>query len=185
MAATLADISAVILCLISLTRNIPSNVVVGTQQDQMYRLLTSVNEGNVFATFNRIFDLLFKEDNDCRNEHGRFKYLRQGRYGMDHLGTYLQQISWEDASMIVAYDLVKLRLDWLIDELVAIGCVFTISEQTFSNQPSPNSCDTPAPAKSKTKAATKGKATAAGKKAGKQPGGKGPVNLTQELHSGA
>jgi len=36
MAVTLANISAVILSLISLTRNIPSNVVLGTQQGSNY-----------------------------------------------------------------------------------------------------------------------------------------------------
>ena len=55
MAVTLADISAIILRLITLTRN---------------RFLTSVNKGNVLATINtKIFSLLFKGDNDGRGEH--------------------------------------------------------------------------------------------------------------------
>lgn len=108
----------------ALTKLLPSSVLEATQQDRIYRLTTSTNGGNPFENFNRIFDLLFKEDDDCRDSNGRFHYLRRGKYGMNKLLSYLKNVPWSDESMAQAYDLVKLKLDRVIGELDYLTYVY-------------------------------------------------------------
>lgn len=71
-------------------------------------------------TFNRIFDILFKEDNDCRVD-GRLCYLLRGKYGMGKLCVYLNDIDWTEPNLPL--DLVKLKLNRVIEELVFLMCV--------------------------------------------------------------
>lgn len=117
---TLPEIATLVSRLVNLSRSLPNSVQLATQQSKIYRLVTSVNEGDVYETFNRIFDLLFKEDKECRNEEGRLVNICRGKYGMDKLCAYLQGIHWADASMAKSYDLVKIRLLRVINELVEI-----------------------------------------------------------------
>jgi len=100
-----------------LAKHLPDTVPMGTNQDRIYRLVTSINEGSPWETFNRITDLLFKEDTDCRDENGRFRYLTRGKFGIGKFVSYLKNVAWKHDSMLNAYPLVKLRLDRVNDEL--------------------------------------------------------------------
>ena len=72
-------------------------------------------------TFNRIFDILYKEDSDCRGEDGRLRYILCGKYGMDKICAYLNGVDWSEPS--IPLDLVKLKLDRVINELIFLTCV--------------------------------------------------------------
>ena len=67
------------------------------------------------------FDILFKEDAQCRDKDGRLFNIQKGRYGMGKLISYLTNVPWTDTSMAEAYNLVKLRLDRVINELEMLG----------------------------------------------------------------
>lgn len=118
-----------ILCIInklsSLCDNLPTSILFGIQADKMYHTLLHVNEGSPFETFNRIFDILFKEDSDCWDEQGRFHLIRRGKYGMDKLCVYLRGVNWDDQS--IPLDLVKLKLDRVLNEVVYLMYDFSLS----------------------------------------------------------
>ena len=88
-----------------------STVPEAPQGCNIHRLVTSVCEGDPYETFNRIFDILFKEDAQCRDKDGRLVNIQKGKYGMGKLISYLTNVPWTDTSMAEAYNLVKLQLD--------------------------------------------------------------------------
>ena len=57
----------------------------------------------------------------CRDKDGRLVNIQKGRYGMGKLISYLTNVPWTDTSMAEAYNLVKLRLDRVINEVEMLG----------------------------------------------------------------
>lgn len=117
---TLEEVKGLVDRLTELSKKLPVSVPLATKESRIYRLVTTINEHDTYETFNRIFDLLFKEDNQCRNEEGRLIHVTRGKFGMDKFCSYLIGVPWTDPSMARAYDLVKIRLLRVINELVAI-----------------------------------------------------------------
>jgi hypothetical protein len=115
MSVAHTDIQALVQSLATHSAALPPTVPLATQEDKIYHTVLRVNEGDAFQTFNRIFDILFKEDADCRDEHGRLRYVRRGKYGMDKICAYLNNVDWKDPNMPL--DLVKIKLDRLLEEL--------------------------------------------------------------------
>src|ERR1700678_323742 len=120
MAVIPVDILALVKTIKALSDSLPSTVGIATRDDKIYTTLVKINEGEIHMTFNRIFDILFKEDNDCRVD-GRLRYLLRGKYGMDKLCAYLNDIDWMEPNLPL--DLVKLKLDRLIEELTFLTFV--------------------------------------------------------------
>ncbi|KAJ7827771.1 hypothetical protein B0H14DRAFT_3466835 [Mycena olivaceomarginata] len=53
---------------------LPTTVAKGTDEDEIHRILTSVHsldEDSPTSTFTRRFDILFKEDAQCRDTNGQ------------------------------------------------------------------------------------------------------------------
>jgi len=117
MPTKVTDVAKCVASIEALTAALPSTVPEATQGCNIHRLVTSVCEGDPYQTFNRIFDILFKEDAQCRDKDGRLVNIQRGRYGMGKLISYLKNVPWAEKSMVEAYDLVKLRLDRVIKEL--------------------------------------------------------------------
>jgi hypothetical protein len=115
-----ADILALVKSFEALSDSLPSTVGTATRDDKIYTTLVRVNEGDTYMTFNRIFDILFKEDNDCRVD-GRLRYLLRGKYGMDKLCSYLNEVDWMEPNLPL--NLVKLKLDSVLEELIFLTCV--------------------------------------------------------------
>ncbi|KAG6907260.1 hypothetical protein DXG01_009634 [Tephrocybe rancida] len=113
----LDDICALVTNISTLSVTLPASVPLGTKEDKMYRVLNLEEGETPYATFNRRFDLLFKEDKDCRDEAGRLRYLRRGPFGVVKLcAYYLSSVDWTDADLPL--ELVKLKLNRVNDELV-------------------------------------------------------------------
>ncbi len=110
------EILSLVKTLTALTASLPTAVQIATKEDRIYSTLLRVNEGDTFQTFNRIFDILFKEDNDCRDEQGRLRYVLRGKYGMDKICAYLNNVKWSEPD--IPLDLVKIKLDRLAEELI-------------------------------------------------------------------
>ncbi|KAJ7604916.1 hypothetical protein FB45DRAFT_1042923 [Roridomyces roridus] len=65
--------------------SLPNTVPVGGKEDKIYHVLTKVqglDADSVGSTFNRRFDILFKEDRQCRDDNGRFRFVTRGGLGM-------------------------------------------------------------------------------------------------------
>jgi hypothetical protein len=118
MAVIPVDILALVKTIKALSDSLPSTVGIATRDDKIYTTLVKINEGETHMTFNRIFDILFKEDNGV---DGRLRYLLCGKYGMDKLCAYLNDIDWMEPNLPL--DLVKLKLDRLIEELTFLTFV--------------------------------------------------------------
>ena len=69
-------------------------------------------------TFNRRFDALFAEN--CRDSNGRLHLVRQGKFGMGLVVSYLSKINWSTGFPL---DLVELKLQRLITELKGLQYV--------------------------------------------------------------
>ncbi|KAJ6527789.1 hypothetical protein B0H19DRAFT_540851 [Mycena capillaripes] len=80
---------------------LPASIAEGTEDDEIHRVITFVHghdAGDAASTFNRRFDILFKEDSQCRVD-GRLHLIRRGEYGMRMVVQYLRSIKWTAANM--------------------------------------------------------------------------------------
>ncbi|KAJ6477253.1 hypothetical protein DFH09DRAFT_1216091, partial [Mycena vulgaris] len=77
---------------------LPDSIKEATQDDEIYRVITTIQgheEGNTAdSTFNRRFDILFKEDAQCRDANGRLHFIRRGKFGMLMVTRYVKSINW-------------------------------------------------------------------------------------------
>uniref|UniRef100_A0A8H7XX35 Uncharacterized protein n=1 Tax=Psilocybe cubensis TaxID=181762 RepID=A0A8H7XX35_PSICU len=112
-------IQKVVKSLTLLSSSLPDNIPVATRHDKIYTAIPTApieSQGSaIFETFNRVTDILFKEDADCRDEHGRFHYIRRGKLGMENLCVYIGKINWEVSD--IPLDLVGMKLERILDEL--------------------------------------------------------------------
>ncbi|KAJ6527285.1 hypothetical protein B0H10DRAFT_1974312 [Mycena sp. CBHHK59/15] len=75
---------------------LPTTVAEGTDEDEIHRVLTTVHgldEDSPASTFTRRFDILFKEDAQCRDTNGRLHLIRRGELGMLMVVRYLREIN--------------------------------------------------------------------------------------------
>ncbi|KDR65759.1 hypothetical protein GALMADRAFT_1362644 [Galerina marginata CBS 339.88] len=135
-----ADIFTLVKSFKALSDSLPSTVGTATRDDKIYTTLVKVNEGDTYMTFNRIFDILFKEDVDCR-VNGRLRYLLRGKYGMGKLCAYLNDINWAEPDLPL--DLVKIKLDQVIEEMIFLT---TLYRKDFATIPKPKPVVKPKPA---------------------------------------
>jgi hypothetical protein len=82
---------------------LPITVAEGTDEDETHRVLTTTHgpeDGSRAAssTFNRRFDILFKQDAQCR-VNGRLHLIRRGEVGMLLVVRYLRDTKWNDPEM--------------------------------------------------------------------------------------
>uniref|UniRef100_A0A8H8CG29 Uncharacterized protein n=1 Tax=Psilocybe cubensis TaxID=181762 RepID=A0A8H8CG29_PSICU len=81
-------IQKVVKSLTLLSSSLPDNIPVATRHDKIYTAIPTApieSQGSaIFETFNHVTDILFKEYADCRDEHGRFHYIRRGKLGMEN-----------------------------------------------------------------------------------------------------
>ena len=108
----------------ALSASLPASVPIAKQDSKIYTTLLHVNEGDTWMTFNRIFDILFKEDVECRDENGHLCHVLHGKYGMDKICAYLNDVQWSELN--IPLDLVKMKLDHLIEELLYLLCVYKL-----------------------------------------------------------
>ncbi|KAJ6483391.1 hypothetical protein C8R45DRAFT_1075593 [Mycena sanguinolenta] len=104
----------------NLSKLLPDTISEGTEDDEIYRVITTIqglDEGSISSTFNRRFDILFKEDAQCRDENGRLHLIRRGDLGMMLVVNYLRKIKWTASEMVAQKEGILLKLDRLVKEL--------------------------------------------------------------------
>lgn len=116
MSVVYADIVSLVKNFTALCTSLPSSLPVANKEDNIYTTLLCVNEGDTYMTFNRIFDILYKEDSDCC-----LHYILCGKYGMDKICVYLNGVDWSEPN--IPLDLMKLKLDQVINELTFLMCI--------------------------------------------------------------
>ena len=95
---------------------LPKTVPIAKKTDKLYRTLTTISGESTWATFNRRMDILYGED--CRDASGRLHNIRRGAYGLGALCTFLTEFIVLSDDGALPYDLVKVKLDRLLKELV-------------------------------------------------------------------
>lgn len=121
MSVVYADIVSLVKNFTALCTSLPSSLPVANKEDNIYTTLLCVNEGDTYMTFNRIFDILYKEDSDCCSEDCCLHYILCGKYGMDKICVYLNGVDWSESN--IPLDLMKLKLDRVINELTFLMCI--------------------------------------------------------------
>ncbi|KAJ6524381.1 hypothetical protein DFH09DRAFT_601656 [Mycena vulgaris] len=132
---TAAVVATLIQHIEQLSPLLPSTITEGTEEDEIYRVITTVvgqDNGSVASTFNRRFDILFKEDAQCRDQHGRLHLIRRGELGMLMVAYYLRSIKWIAAEMDLAGAMVK--LERIVKEMEYLWCVPVCAHHIFSPQ---------------------------------------------------
>ncbi|KAI1782567.1 hypothetical protein LXA43DRAFT_1142421 [Ganoderma leucocontextum] len=100
-----------------LSNVLPKTVPIGKKTDKLYQTLTGTISGeSTWATFNRRMDILYGED--CRDGEGRLQNVRRGAYRIGVLCTFLTEFVVLSEDGALPYDLVKIKLDRLLKELV-------------------------------------------------------------------
>ncbi|KAF7372567.1 hypothetical protein MVEN_00119300 [Mycena venus] len=121
---TIAAITGLIKNIENLDAVLPSSVAEGTDNDEIYRVLTTVHgmdEGSADSTFNRRFDILFREDTQCRDANGRLHLIRRGEFGMSMVVQYLRDIKWNAPDMNLEGAMNK--LERVVKEMEILWCV--------------------------------------------------------------
>jgi hypothetical protein len=90
---------------------LPKSVPNGTTQDKIWTVMHSPQGETGFETFNQRFDALFGKD--CHDSDGHLQHIRQGKYGMKHVCTYLSNIKWMNEFLLnlVENKLVRLNTE--------------------------------------------------------------------------
>lgn len=110
----------------NLSHFLPDAISEGTEDDEIHRVLTTVHghdPDSVMSTFNRRFDILFKEDASCRKD-GRLHLIRRGEFGMMMVVDYLRGINWSAPEMQM--EIAKIKLERIVTEMEFIWCVMVI-----------------------------------------------------------
>jgi hypothetical protein len=102
----------------ALSNSLSDAVPKGTKGDKLWSVMNNSEGDTPHETFNCRFDALFGED--CRDSGGRLHHLRQGKFGMGVIISYLSKINWTDGFPL---DLVELKLNRLVTELKDLQCV--------------------------------------------------------------
>jgi hypothetical protein len=102
---------------------LPTSIAEGTETDKIYHVITNIQgpNGDAWSTFNRRFDILFKEDAQCRDADGRLHLIRRGELGMTMVARYLRDIKWNAVEMNL--DGAVGKLERLVKEMEYLKCV--------------------------------------------------------------
>ncbi|KAJ7801361.1 hypothetical protein B0H14DRAFT_3489686 [Mycena olivaceomarginata] len=93
-------IAKIIQSIEDLAAVLPTSIAEGTETDKIYHVITNIQgpDGDAWSTFNRRFDILFKEDAQYRDADGRLHMIRRGELGMTIVARYLRDIKWNALS---------------------------------------------------------------------------------------
>lgn len=108
---TLAAVKLLVKEISTLSNSLSDSVPKGTKDDKIWSVMNTEERDDPHETFNRRFDAMFAED--CRNSNGRLHHLRQGKFGINLVVSYLLKINWTNFPL----DLVEIKLQRLITEL--------------------------------------------------------------------
>ena len=109
---TLASIKLLVKEIGTLSNSLSDSVPKGSKDDKIWSVMNTEERDNPHETFNQRFDAMFAED--CRNSNGRLHHLRQGKFGINLVVSYLSKINWMSGFPL---DLVEIKLQRLITEL--------------------------------------------------------------------
>jgi hypothetical protein len=123
---TASAIATLIRAIEDLDAALPTTIAEGTDEDEIHRVLTTIHgpdDGSRAAssTFNRRFDILFKEDAQCR-VNGRLHLIRRGEWGMLMVVRYLRDTKWNDPEMNL--DGAVNKLERIVKEMEVLAYVF-------------------------------------------------------------
>lgn len=110
--STLETIKLLVKEISTLSNSLSVSVPKGSKDHKIFSVLNTNESDTPHETFNRRFDALFAED--CRDAHGRLQHIRQGKFGMGLVVSYLSKINWTTGFPL---DLVELKLQRLVAEL--------------------------------------------------------------------
>ncbi|KAK7007145.1 hypothetical protein R3P38DRAFT_2793021 [Favolaschia claudopus] len=105
---------------------LPDSVAEGTEDDRIYHVITTIqglDPESVSSTFTRRFDILFKEDAQCRDENGRLHLIRRGELGMLIVARYLREIKWGVPDMNSSLEGAVLKLERVVKEMETLSGV--------------------------------------------------------------
>lgn len=106
---------------------LPASIAEGTAEDEIHRVITTVpglDPDCPDSTFNRRFDILFKEDAQCR-KNGRLHLIRRGEYGMDLVVQYLRSIKW--VAPVMNLPGAQEKLVRIIKEMEFLRCAISLN----------------------------------------------------------
>ncbi|KAI0038954.1 hypothetical protein FA95DRAFT_1599976 [Auriscalpium vulgare] len=119
--------------LASLAKQLPKDIAEATKSEPVFEVLQKVSGETTWETFNRRFDILFGENR--RGPDGRLMNIRRGRYGMQNVVTYLNNIVGQPGML---YELMDIKLNRIIAELD-----YLISKEKGATGTSATAPDTP------------------------------------------
>jgi hypothetical protein len=93
----------------ALSNTLSDAVLKGAKSDKIWSVMNSGEGDSPHETFNHHFDALFGED--CQDSDGHLHHLRQGKFRMSVIISYLSKIDWTDGFPL---DLVELKLNRLV-----------------------------------------------------------------------
>lgn len=104
-----------------LTGTIPEKALrCATKKDCITQVFDAIkipeNDDERWEVFNRRMDALFGDDQHDKKT-GRMLHVLQGQHGMDLVLRYLND---EVKAGLLPWDLAKIKVTWLIDEIMAI-----------------------------------------------------------------
>ncbi|KAF8808695.1 hypothetical protein BYT27DRAFT_7041185, partial [Phlegmacium glaucopus] len=96
----------------TLSNSLLDSVLKGSKDDKIWSVMNTEECDSPHETFNRRFNALFAED--CCDSDGCLHHVRQGKFGMGLVVSYLSKINWTTGFPL---DLVELKLQHLVTEL--------------------------------------------------------------------
>jgi hypothetical protein len=97
---------------------LPATVPRATEDDDIYRVFTTIEEETQWETFNRRFDIIF--GNHLRNESGDLKNVKRGPFGMGLVSRYLKDFKFAELEPPELAEAALVKLGRLNDELVKL-----------------------------------------------------------------
>jgi hypothetical protein len=110
--STVPAIKALVKEIGILSNTLSDSVSKASKTDKIWSVMNLEECEIPHETFNRRFDALFGED--CRDSNGRLHYVRQGKFGMGVIVSYLSKVNW---AVGFPLDLVEIKLQRLVTEL--------------------------------------------------------------------
>ncbi|KAM5543378.1 hypothetical protein V8D89_002963 [Ganoderma adspersum] len=110
-----------------LSEILPKTVPIAKKTDKLYQTLMTISGESTWATFNWRMDILYGED--CRDASGRLKNIRRGAYRLGAVCTFLTEFVVLSEDGALPYDLVKVKLDRILKELMHLTSSVSLPAQ--------------------------------------------------------
>jgi hypothetical protein len=110
--STILDIKTLVKLIATLSNSLPHTIKLGTKEDKIWSIMNTEECDTAHETFNRHFDVLFRED--CRDAGSRLQYIHKGKFGLGRVCPYLSKIDWANNFPL---DIVEIKLQRLVAEL--------------------------------------------------------------------